>query len=75
MEHSQFLRSEMLLGSESTNRLCESRVILFGLGGVGSYTAEALAARASAASPWLTATALLPPTSTASSAPCTRHSG
>ena len=43
MEHSQFLRSEMLLGSESTNRLCESRVILFGLGGVGSYTAEALA--------------------------------
>ena len=39
MEHSQFLRSEMLLGSESTNNLCESRVILFGLGGVGSYTA------------------------------------
>ncbi len=43
MEHSQFLRSEMILGSQSTNRLADKRVILFGLGGVGSYTAEALA--------------------------------
>ena len=43
MEHSQFLRTEMILGKETTNRLAKKNVILFGLGGVGSYTAEALA--------------------------------
>lgn len=43
MEHSQFLRSEMILGEESTKKLKDKNVILFGLGGVGSYTAEALA--------------------------------
>ncbi len=43
LEHSQFLRSEMLLGENSTRILAESKIILFGLGGVGSYTAEALA--------------------------------
>lgn len=43
MEHSQFLRSEMILGAESTEKLKNKSVILFGLGGVGSYTAEALA--------------------------------
>lgn len=43
MEHSQFLRSEMILGENSTQSLSEKNVILFGLGGVGSYTAEALA--------------------------------
>ncbi len=43
MEHSQFLRSEMILGKESTEKLNSKSVILFGLGGVGSYTAEALA--------------------------------
>ena len=43
MEHSQFLRSEMILGNESTEKLKNKSVILFGLGGVGSYTAEALA--------------------------------
>lgn len=43
MEHSQFLRSEMILGENSTNILSKKKVILFGLGGVGSYTAEALA--------------------------------
>lgn len=43
MEHSQFLRSEMLLGTDSTKNLKSKSVILFGLGGVGSYTAEALA--------------------------------
>ncbi len=41
--HSQFLRSEMILGENSTENLASKRVILFGLGGVGSYTAEALA--------------------------------
>ncbi len=43
MDNSRFLRSEMLLGKQSTKKLAESKVILFGLGGVGSYTAEALA--------------------------------
>lgn len=43
MEHSQFLRSEMILGADSTEKLKSKNVILFGLGGVGSYTAEALA--------------------------------
>ncbi|MBQ2694903.1 MAG: tRNA threonylcarbamoyladenosine dehydratase [Clostridia bacterium] len=41
--HSQFLRSEMILGENSTENLAGKKVILFGLGGVGSYTAEALA--------------------------------
>ncbi len=43
MDNGRFLRSEMLLGADSTKKLAESKVILFGLGGVGSYTAEALA--------------------------------
>ncbi len=43
MEHSQFLRTEMILGEKSTQSLSRKSVILFGLGGVGSYTAEALA--------------------------------
>lgn len=43
MEHSQFLRSEMILGADSTEKLKSKNVILFGLGGVGSYVAEALA--------------------------------
>ncbi len=43
MEHSQFLRTEMILGENSTENLAAKSVILFGLGGVGSYTAEALA--------------------------------
>lgn len=39
----QFLRNEMLWGREAQRRLAEAHVILFGLGGVGSYTAECLA--------------------------------
>lgn len=37
------LRTEMLLGKEGIERLRAARVAVFGLGGVGSYTAEALA--------------------------------
>ena len=36
-------RTEQLLGSAAVDRLRASRVALFGLGGVGSFTAEALA--------------------------------
>ena len=39
----QFNRSEMVLGTGSTAKLNNSSVIIFGLGGVGSYVAEALA--------------------------------
>ena len=39
----RFEREEMLLGTEGVARLKNSRVALFGVGGVGSYAAEALA--------------------------------
>ena len=39
----QFLRTAMLLGEESLSRLQKARVAVFGLGGVGGYTVEALA--------------------------------
>ena len=38
----QFLRTAMLLGSESVARLEKARVAVFGIGGVGGYTVEAL---------------------------------
>ena len=39
----QFLRTEMLLGSDAIEKLHSARVAVFGLGGVGGYTVEALA--------------------------------
>ena len=39
----QFSRTEMLIGKESLEKLKNSRVALFGVGGVGGYVAEALA--------------------------------
>lgn len=39
----RFLRTEALLGSASMEKLKNSRVIVFGVGGVGGYTVEALA--------------------------------
>lgn len=39
----QFLRNEMLWGAEGQERLGAAHVIIFGLGGVGSYAAECLA--------------------------------
>ena len=38
-----FSRTELLLGHDALARLRASRVAVFGIGGVGSYTAEALA--------------------------------
>ena len=38
-----FNRTERLLGPEVMERLRQTRVIVFGVGGVGSWTAEALA--------------------------------
>lgn len=37
------IRTEMALGSEALNRLSQAHVAVFGLGGVGSWAAEALA--------------------------------
>ena len=39
----QFTRTELLYGKESTEIFKRSRVAVFGIGGVGGYTAEALA--------------------------------
>lgn len=39
----QYDRTRLLLGESGVNALKNARVILFGLGGVGGYTAEALA--------------------------------
>lgn len=39
----QFSRTELLLGKENMTRLQEARVAVFGIGGVGGYTTEALA--------------------------------
>lgn len=38
-----FLREEMLLGAAAMQRLAQAHVIVFGIGGVGSYVAEGLA--------------------------------
>ena len=43
MIHEQFLRTQMLLGTEALERLQKARVAVFGIGGVGGYTVEALA--------------------------------
>lgn len=39
----QFSRTELIFGREAMDRLAESRVAVFGIGGVGGYVAEALA--------------------------------
>lgn len=39
----QFSRTELLLGGDAMEKLAQARVAIFGIGGVGSYTAEALA--------------------------------
>lgn len=37
----QFLRTQLLLGKEAMDVLENSRVAVFGIGGVGGYTVEA----------------------------------
>ena len=39
----QFSRTEILLGEAAMERLYKARVAVFGIGGVGGYTVEALA--------------------------------
>ena len=43
MKDERFFRTAMLLGEEAVDKLQESRVMIFGLGGVGGYACEALA--------------------------------
>ncbi len=43
MNKSQFSRTEMVLGEDSTEKLASAHVAVFGIGGVGGYVAEALA--------------------------------
>lgn len=38
----QFSRTELLIGKEGVNKLAQSRVAVFGIGGVGGYVVEAL---------------------------------
>ena len=39
----QFSRTELIFGKEAMEKLAAARVAIFGIGGVGGYTAEALA--------------------------------
>jgi len=39
----QFSRTELLLGNEAMEKLSKARVAVFGIGGVGGFTVEALA--------------------------------
>lgn len=41
--YNEFEREAMLIGEDAVERLSEAKVALFGVGGVGSYAAEALA--------------------------------
>jgi tRNA A37 threonylcarbamoyladenosine dehydratase len=41
--HRRFDRAARLLGEDGLHRLMEARVVIFGMGGVGSFAAEALA--------------------------------
>ena len=38
----QFSRTELLLGKEAMDKLQNSRVAVFGIGGVGGYVCEAV---------------------------------
>ena len=39
----QFIRTAMLLGEDAVEKLKAARVAVFGIGGVGGYTVDALA--------------------------------
>ena len=42
LEQAIFRRAELLLGNEAMERIAQKRVIIFGVGGVGSWCAESL---------------------------------
>lgn len=41
-EKKNFMRTELLLGKECANQIANARIIIFGVGGVGSWCAESL---------------------------------
>lgn len=41
--HSQFIRTELMLGRDKVQKLKNSKIAIFGVGGVGSFVAEGLA--------------------------------
>jgi len=43
MSLNQFSRTELLIGKEGVEKLQKAKVAIFGIGGAGSYTVEALA--------------------------------
>lgn len=71
----QFSREVMLLGTDGLARLQSAHVAVFGVGGVGSFTAEALARAGVGTITLVTTTLSAKAISTASSSPCTRPSG
>lgn len=60
---------ERLYGVAGAARIRQAHVAVIGVGGVGSWTAEALARSGWGRSPWWTWTMSLSPTSTARSTP------
>jgi len=42
MNKNQFVRTELIFGNDNMEKLYGARVIVFGIGGVGSYVVEAL---------------------------------
>jgi tRNA A37 threonylcarbamoyladenosine dehydratase len=55
----EFSRMEILLGTPAMKTLADSRVAIFGIGGVGGYAAEAIARGGVGASTYLTTTGCL----------------
>ena len=43
MEYNRFTRTELLIGKEAIDKLKKSHIAIFGIGGVGTFVAEALA--------------------------------
>ena len=43
IEMNQFEREQLLIGKENVEKLKSTKIIIFGIGGVGSFCAEALA--------------------------------
>lgn len=56
MEQGMQRRTELLLGKDNLEKLQSARVLIFGIGGVGSWCAEGLCAAACATSLSWTAT-------------------
>lgn len=69
IENSIFNRLTLLLGTETMDIVARQRVIIFGVGGVGSWCAESLVRSGIRHPPSLTATVCASPTSTANFRP------